>query len=115
MVGMVGSMIYQLSDINVDKAFLHLYSEGKLKNEKVLYGKTFQINLGRNDNQSASIFCGDKCVCMNSPSPPSFFIKTQCSVGSPDGKHFKNVSNLSHSTTQTVVFVVYKRRGITAR
>ena len=29
---------------------------------------------------------------------------TQCIVGSAEGKHFKNVSNLSHSTTQTVVF-----------
>ena len=36
-------------------------------------------------------------------------------VGSPEGKHFKNVSNLSHPTTQTVVFYVRKRCGITAR
>ena len=35
----------------------------------------------------------------------------QCIVGSPEGKHFKNVSNLSHSTTQTVVFYVRKRCG----
>ena len=39
----------------------------------------------------------------------------QCIVGSPEGKHFKNVSNLSHPTTQTVVFYVRKRCGITAR
>ena len=27
-----------------------------------LNGKTFQINLERNDNQSGSILCGDKCA-----------------------------------------------------
>ena len=32
-----------------------------------------------------------------------FFINTQCIMGSPGGNHFKNVSNLSHSTSQTVV------------
>ena len=63
-----------------------------------LNGKTFQINLERNDNQPGSILCGDECVCMNFPSPPSFFLKTQCIV--------KNVSNLSHSTTQTFLFLV---------
>ena len=55
-------------------------------------GKTFQINLERTDNQSGSILGGDKCVCMNFSSPPSFFMNTQCIVGSPEGKHFKNVS-----------------------
>ena len=44
-----------------------------------------------------------------------FFINTQSIVGSPRGKHFKNVSNLSHSTTQAVVFTVLKRCGITTR
>ena len=29
-------------------------------------------------------------------------MNTQCIVGSPEGNHFKVVSNLSHSTTQTV-------------
>ena len=36
-----------------------------------------------------------------------FFMNTQFIVGSPRGKHFKKVSNLSHSTTQTVVFRCY--------
>ena len=54
-------------------------------------GKTFQINLERNDYQSGLILCGDKCLRMNFPSPPSFFMKKQCIVGSPEGKHFKNV------------------------
>ena len=36
----------------------------------------------------------------------SVFLNTQCIVGSLEGKHFKNVSNLSHPTTQTVVFYV---------
>ena len=44
-----------------------------------------------------------------------FFMNTQSIVGSPGGKHFKNVSNLSHSTTQAVVFTVLKRCGITTR
>ena len=58
-------------------------------------------NLERNFNQSRWILCGDtECVCMNFPSPPSFFMKTQCIV--------KNVSNLSHSTTQTVVLFSVK-------
>jgi len=43
-------------------------------------GKPFQINLERNDNQSGSILCGDKCVSMNLPSLPSFFMYTQ-SIG----------------------------------
>ena len=45
-------------------------------------------------NQSGSLLCGDKCVQMNFPGPPSFFIKTQCIVGSLEGKHFMNVSPL---------------------
>ena len=45
----------------------------------------------------------------------SDFHNMQCIVGSPEGKHFKNVSNLSHSTTRTVVFYVRKRCGITER
>ena len=44
-----------------------------------------------------------------------FFMNTQCIVGSPGGKHFKNVSNLSHSTTKNVVFTRLKRCGITTR
>ena len=33
-------------------------------------------NLERNFNQSGWILCGDtECVCMNFPSPPSFFMK----------------------------------------
>ena len=58
--------------------------------EKLLDGKTFQVNLKRSDNQAVYFF--------------PIFMNTQCIVGSPEGKHFKNVSNLSHSTTQTVVF-----------
>ena len=33
-------------------------------------------------------------------------MNTQYFVGLREGKHFKNVSNFSHSTTQTVVFYV---------
>ena len=87
-------MIFQLSDIKVvfDRLFdIYGGREKTEKNEKLLDGKTFQINLKRNDNQSESIFF-------------PIFMNTQCIVGSPEGKHFKNVSNLSHSTTQTVVF-----------
>ena len=51
-------------------------------------------NLERNVNQSGSILCGDKCIYMNFPSPPLFFVKTQCIVGSFEGKHFVNVSPL---------------------
>ena len=32
------------------------------------------------------------------------FLNAQCILGSPEGKYFKDVSNLSHSTTQSVVF-----------
>ena len=42
--------------------------------------------------------------CMNYTSPPSFFMNTHYIVESPEGKHFKNGSNLSHSPSQTVVF-----------
>ena len=49
----------------------HLKRERKLKmNSFNLNGKTFQIDLYRNYNQSGSILCGDKCVSMNFPSPP---------------------------------------------
>ena len=48
----------------------HLKRQRKLKmNSFNLNGKTFQINLYRNYNQSGSILCGDKCVSMNFPSP----------------------------------------------
>ena len=33
-------------------------------------------------------------------------MNTQCIVGSPEGKHFKNVSNLSHSTTHCCILSV---------
>ena len=37
-------------------------------------------------------------------------MNTQCIVGSPEGTYlFKNVSYLSHFTTQTVVFYVYQK------
>ena len=37
-------------------------------------GKTFHINLERNDNKSESILCGNKSVCMNFPSPTTFLM-----------------------------------------
>ena len=36
------------------------------------------------------------------------FWSGQLAVGSPEGKHFKNVSNLSPATTQTIVIFVVK-------
>ena len=70
-------------------------------------GKTFHLNIERNANQSGFIICGDKCARMNFPSPLSFYMKTQFIVRSPEGKHFKNVLNLSHSTTQTDAYYFY--------
>ena len=90
-------MIFQFGDIKIvfDGLFRHLWRERDCektgKNEKLLDGKTFQINLKSNDKESESIFF-------------PIFMNTQCIVGSPEGKHFKNVSKTSHSTTQTVVF-----------
>ena len=44
------------------------------------------------------------------------FINTQCIVGSPEGNYlFKNVSYLSHFTTQTVVFYVYQKTMLNKR
>ena len=82
-VGMVGSMIPQLSDIEVLIHFFDIYRDRK--NKKMLFnGKTLQINLERNDDQSGLIFCCEKCVCMFFPSPLSFLMNTQCVVGSSE-------------------------------
>ena len=44
------------------------------------------------------------------------FMNTQCIVGSPEGNYlFKNVSYLSHFTTQTVVFYVYQKTMLNKR
>ena len=44
------------------------------------------------------------------------FMNTQCIVGSPEGNYlFKNVSYLSHFTTQTVVFHVYQKTMLNKR
>ena len=42
-------------------------------------------------------------------------MNTQCIVGSHEGKHFRNISNLSLSSSQTVVFYVQKQCWITTR
>lgn len=42
-------------------------------------------------------------------------MNTQYTVESPEGKQIKNVSTSLHSTTQTVVFYLYKQCKITAR
>ena len=34
--------------------------QSKQKKRKLLNGKTFQVNLERNDNKSGSILCGNK-------------------------------------------------------
>ena len=51
------------------------------------------------------------CFCINFPSAPSFFMKTQCIVGSSEGKHFKTVSNLSPSQTHLLFFSVKTMRN----
>ena len=44
------------------------------------------------------------------------FMNTQRIVGSPEGNYlFKNVSYLSHFTTQTVVFYVYQKTMLNNR
>jgi len=63
-VGMVWSMIFQLSDIKVVFSNPQYGKrDRKLTNEKFLNGKTFQINLKRNDNQSRSILFRFLRIC----------------------------------------------------
>ena len=63
-VGMVWSMIFQLSGINVVFSNPQYGKrDRKLTNEKFLNGKTFQINFKRNDNQSRSILFRFSWIC----------------------------------------------------
>ena len=95
-------MFFQLSDIKVvfDRLFRHLRRERErekknYKNERLLNGKTFQTNLKRMIISQGNFFF-------------SILMSTQCIVGSPEGKHFKNVSNLSHSTTAQLLYFTCK-------
>ena len=82
-VGMIGSMIPQLSDTEVLIHFSTFIEREKTK--KLLFnGKTLKVNLERNNDQSGLIFCCDKCVFLYFPSPLSFLMNTQCVVGSSE-------------------------------
>ena len=76
-----------------------MYRERKLEHELLLNGKTFQINLERNADQSQSILSclapllTTECLALIAPIPFRFFMNMHCIGGSPEGKHFKNVSN----------------------
>ena len=52
-------LVEQHIEVVFDKLFQYLYIQRKLKKKKLLNGKTFQINLERNDNKSESILCGN--------------------------------------------------------
>ena len=104
--------VSQLSDFKevFDRLFWTFIKTRKLiKMNSFLMGKLSRSIF----NQSGSILFAlapllyaEKCVLHELYQSPFvfYFMNTHCIVESPEGKHFKNGSNLSHSPSQTVVF-----------
>ena len=86
-----------ISDIKVvqDKLFRHLYVERKLKNEAFEWENFPDIKILKAMLISQDrFFVATNVFTRISPVSPLFFVKTQCIVGSFEGKHFVNVSPL---------------------
>ena len=96
--------VSQLSDFKevFDRLFWTLIKTRKLKKWIAFKWENFPDQSSINQGPfflASHLCCTLKNVfCMNYTSPPPFFMNTHCIVGSPEGKHFKNGSNLSHFT-----------------